>query len=353
MIAKENIRIVHVEASSRCNSHCPMCSRFTADGFIQPGLVEGDLTSDVFYKLFTLEFTSQLEHVYFSGVYGDPCLNKLLPEFVNYLMDNGCRSISIDTNGGYRDTDWWASMARDNVMINFALDGTDNEALGKYRMGVKFDKVFDNIQAFISAGGVAQWNFIVFEHNEHQVETAKKLSNQIGAKFRLKVTQKFNNKRDYKVMKEGKQVFTLQPPKDSAYRHSNVGSEEHTPITLFNFEIKNYKKLNENKVTCKSLERQEVFLSASGLLFPCCYIGTYTHDSPGSWQFNKLYDIKDFDLNNNSVEQVLEIQYNISNKWNDTVENGNLITCLKTCGSAENTTLYYNDKLNKQNILTQ
>jgi hypothetical protein len=220
-------------------------------------------------------------------------------------------------------------------------------------MGVKFDKVFDNIRAFISAGGVAQWNFIVFEHNEHQVETAKKLSNQIGAKFRLKVTQKFNNKRDYKVMKEGKQVFTLQPPKDSAYRHSNVGSEEHTPVTLFNFEIKNYKKLNENKVTCKSLERQEVFLSASGLLFPCCYIGTYTHDSPGSWQFNKLYDIKDFDLNNNSVEQVLEIQYNISNKWNDTVENGNLITCLKTCGSSENTTLYYNDKLNKQNILTQ
>ena len=56
MIAVKDIRIVHVEASSRCNSHCPMCSRFTADGFIQPGLVEGDLTADVFYKLFTPDF---------------------------------------------------------------------------------------------------------------------------------------------------------------------------------------------------------------------------------------------------------------------------------------------------------
>jgi len=27
----------------------------------------------------------------------------------------------------------------------------------------------------VAAGGVAQWNFIAFKHNEHQVETAKQL----------------------------------------------------------------------------------------------------------------------------------------------------------------------------------
>jgi hypothetical protein len=43
MIEKENIRIVHVEASSRCNSQCPMCSRYTGHGFVQPDLVEGDI----------------------------------------------------------------------------------------------------------------------------------------------------------------------------------------------------------------------------------------------------------------------------------------------------------------------
>ena len=72
MIELDQIKIVHVEASSRCNSRCPMCSRFTADGFVQPELNELDLTGEVFYKLFTKEFTSQLEHVYFIGVYGDP-----------------------------------------------------------------------------------------------------------------------------------------------------------------------------------------------------------------------------------------------------------------------------------------
>jgi molybdenum cofactor biosynthesis enzyme MoaA len=353
MIAKENIRIVHVEASSRCNSQCPMCSRYTGHGFVQPDLVEGDLTAEVFYKLFTTKFTSQLEHVYFSGVYGDPCLNKLLPEFVNYLIDNGVKSVSIDTNGGYRSEDWWASMARSNVLINFALDGTDNETLEKYRIGVKYDKVYANLRAYVAAGGNAQWNFIVFKHNEHQVETAKQLAKELGMKFRLKVTQKFRGKKNFKVMVEGNHVFTLEPPEQDQYRHSNVGNVEHIPVAVFKFDLTNYLKLNENKITCKSLERNEVYLAANGMLAPCCYIGTHIHDSPGSWQFKEQYNVDDFDLNRHSVDEVLNKQYNISSKWNDTIKNGNLITCLHTCGSQENTTLYVNDKLNKENILKQ
>jgi MoaA/NifB/PqqE/SkfB family radical SAM enzyme len=353
MIAVKDIRIVHVEASSRCNSQCPMCSRYTGHGFLQPDLIEGDLTAEVFYKLFTKEFASQLEHVYFSGVYGDPCLNKLLPEFVNYLIDNGVKSISIDTNGGYRGEDWWASLARPNVLINFALDGTDNESLEKYRIGVKYDKVYANLKAFVAAGGNAQWNFIAFKHNEHQIETARQLAKDLGVKFRLKVTQKFRGKKDFKVMVDGEHVDTLEPPLQEEYRHTNVGKEEHVPITLFNFNINNYLPLNKNKITCKSLERYEIYLAANGLLMPCCYLGTHTHDSPGSWNLKENYNLEQFDLNAYSVDEVLNKQYNISSKWNDTVENGNLITCLHTCGSKENTTLYVNDKLNKENILKQ
>lgn len=351
MIEQDKIRIVHVEASSRCNSHCPMCSRYTADGHIQPNLKEEDLSANIFYKLFTPEFTRQLDHVYFSGVYGDPCLNKLLPEFVNYLIDNGCGSVSIDTNGGYRNEDWWASLARPKVMINFALDGTDNETLDRYRIGVIYDKVYANLKAYVAAGGEAQWNFIVFKHNEHQVEAAKKISKELGIKFRLKVTQKFRGKKNFKVLVKGNHISTLEPPEQEEFRHSNVGKQEHIPFVSFNFDIKNYTKLNQNKITCKSLERKELYLAANGLLMPCCYLGTHTHDSPGSWNFNKNYDTTEFDLRLHSVEKILNQMYKISDKWNDTIENGNLITCLHTCGNTENTTLYHSDILSKENIL--
>jgi MoaA/NifB/PqqE/SkfB family radical SAM enzyme len=353
MIAYDEIRIVHVEASSRCNSQCPMCSRYTGHGFVQPDLIEGDLTADIFYKLFTKEFAGQLDHVYFSGVYGDPCLNKLLPEFVNFLIDNGCKSVSIDTNGGYRSEDWWASMAHPNVLINFALDGTDNDALEKYRIGVKYDKVFANLTAYVAAGGQAQWNFIAFKHNEHQIETAKQLAKDLGVKFRLKVTQKFRGKKDFKVLVDGNHVFTLEPPDNEQFRHNNVGTVEHIPITLFKFNLANYNKLNQNKISCKSQERQEIYLTASGLLMPCCYLGTYTHDSPGSFQFKTQYDTRDFDLNTYTVLELLEKLKEISSKWDKTIQQGNLLTCLYTCGNQENRTLYVNDKLNKENILKQ
>jgi MoaA/NifB/PqqE/SkfB family radical SAM enzyme len=353
MIDTKDIRIVHVEASSRCNSQCPMCSRYTADGFVQPDLKEIDLSSNIFYKLFTKNFTSQLDHVYFSGVYGDPCLNKSLPEFVNYLIDNGCKSISIDTNGGYRNEAWWATLARPGVLINFSLDGTDNETLEKYRIGVNYDKAYANLKSYVSAGGAAQWNFIVFKHNEHQIDIARSLAEDLGIKFRLKITQKFRNNKNFKVMIKGKHVSTLEPPEQETFRHTNVGDQEHVPITLYKFDLKNYLYLNENKITCKSLERKEVYLAANGLLMPCCYLGTHTHDSPGSWNLNENYNLTEFNLNDYTLDEILKKMYKISSRWNSTLEDGNLITCLYTCGSKENTTLYYTDKLNKENILKQ
>lgn len=354
MIELDQIKIVHVEASSRCNSRCPMCSRFTADGFVQPELNELDLSGEVFYKLFTKDFTSQLDHVYFSGVYGDPCLNRSLPEFVHYLLDNGCRSVSIDTNGGYRSEQWWASLVHPAVMINFALDGTDNETLDKYRIGVVYDRVFSNMKAFISAGGNAQWNFIVFKHNEHQVEIAKQLAFDIGAKFRLKVTQKFRGRKNHKVMIDGIQHHTLEPPDQESLRHPNVGTTEHFPISIFKY--KDYSKLsylNVNKINCKIQQRQEIYLTSIGLLLPCCYLATYTHDSPGSAQFTSLHDLEKFNLKILSVHEVLENFKSISNKWDRTIEEGNLIICLSTCGNKENTTLYHDDNLKKENILKQ
>ena len=353
MIDLADVKIVHVEASSRCNSHCPMCSRYTGLGHIQPGLVEEDLQPDVFYKLFTAEFTAQLDHVYFSGVYGDPCLNKLLPEYVNYLISHGCKSISIDTNGGYRDESWWAQLAIPKVLINFALDGASNETLGQYRIGVVYDKVIKNLTSFVNAGGRAQWNFIVFKHNEHEVEQARSLAKELNVDFRIKVTQKFRNKKDFKIMKQGQQIGVLEPPAQEQYRHNNIGTDSHVPHSQFEFNLAGFTSLNNNKIVCKSQERSEIFLAASGLLLPCCYLGTYTHDSPGAYQFTKEFNMADFDLHLGSVADIIEKMKEISRRWNLLIEQGNLITCLHTCGNKENTTLYHNDKLSKENILKQ
>ena len=41
-------------------------------------------------------------------------------------------------------------------------------------------------------GGIAQWDYIVFKHNEHQVEEARKLSKELGFfEFQIKKTSRF------------------------------------------------------------------------------------------------------------------------------------------------------------------
>jgi len=45
--------------------------------------------------------------------------------------------------------------------------------------------------------------------------------------------------------------------------------------------------------------------------------------------------------------------YTISNNWENTIKDGNLITCLFTCGNSENTTLYYDKNRKKDNIMKE
>ena len=175
-----NIKQVHIEGSGRCNSRCPMCSRHTADGYVQPDLDELDLHPDVFYKLFTPELCSNLNHVYFSGVYGDPCMNKALPDFVEHFKTHDV-DVAIDSNAGYRNTRWWARLGSMGTRVHFAIDGLE-DTNHLYRRGVDWDKDRKNVKAFQEAGGNGAWTFIVFKHNEHQVKQAEILANSLGFK---------------------------------------------------------------------------------------------------------------------------------------------------------------------------
>lgn len=339
MIEKNKISMFHVEASSRCNSHCPMCSRYTGLGEVQPGLKETDLDEDVFLKVFTPDFTKQLQHVYFSGVYGDPCLNANLPSFVNYLIKNGCKTVSIDTNGGYRNASWWKKLAHPNVLINFAVDGCSEETLSKYRIGVSYKKVLKNIKEFKANGGKARWNFIVFKHNEHEVEIAKSICKNLQIDFRIKITQKFQNYKNYKIMKNSKQIGVLEPPEDKNFRHPNIGDKDHTPVSVFKFNLDNF-NLDHKEIFCKALDRQELYLTADGLLFPCCYLGTYKHDSPGAYQFQQLYDVNDFNLHYNTVDEIITKMEDIKQNWSKSISEGNLLRCINHCGKNKRQTLY-------------
>lgn len=113
--------------------------------------------------------------------------------------------------------DWWSRIAPLLGECVFAIGGLqDTHSL--YRRGTDFKTVLRNAQAFIRAGGTATWAFVIFKHNEHQVEEARRLSREMGfLSFRLKKTKRFFEAgkllQKTKVCdKEGNVEYFLGPP---------------------------------------------------------------------------------------------------------------------------------------------
>lgn len=325
--------MVHVEITSMCNARCPMCSRYTLDGFIQPDLEESHLSDELFYKFFTADFVAQLDHVYFSGVYGDPCMHPNLLEFCKYLMDAGVK-VKVDSNAGYRKPVFWKTLAELGVAVNFAVDGL-KDTNHIYRRNVKWEIVESNMRAFSQADGKAQWNFIVFEHNQHEIDEARQFAKDLNFEFRVKVTQKFKRFSSWNVMHDGEKQYEINPPSIVEYRHPNVGNRVYTiqPVVADNFE-----KFDSAKIKCKSLERNELFLNHQGHVLPCCYLGT-VHGAY-SEQLRQL-DLDNFSLQHHTLPEIVDNMNAISNSWSKTTDQGKLVMCSFTCGTTDQTTKLY------------
>lgn len=325
--------MVHVEITSMCNAQCPMCSRYTLDGFVQPELDESHLSADLFYKLFNDEFVKQLDHVYFSGVYGDPCMHPNLIEFCKYLIDAGIK-VKVDSNAGYRKPDFWKTLAELGVAVNFAVDGL-KETNHLYRRNVKWEIVEANMRAFSQAAGKAQWNFIVFEHNEHEIDAAKQFAQELNFDFRVKVTQKFRRFKTWDVMDQGVKQYNINPPTSEEYRHSNIGKRR---FTISPAPPEDLAKFDNTTVKCKSLDRNEIFLNYQGYVLPCCYLGTL-HGTYAD-QIKKL-DLDKFSLQHHSLSEIVTNMNAISDSWSKTVDQGKLVMCSFTCGTTDQTTKLY------------
>mgnify|MGYP000657292039 CR=1 FL=1 len=65
--------------------------------------------------------------------------------------------------------EFWKKLASyDRVRVLFGIDGL-NDTNHLYRINVNWDALMRNVKSYISNGGTASWQFIVFDHNQHQI----------------------------------------------------------------------------------------------------------------------------------------------------------------------------------------
>lgn len=269
-----DIKTVQIEISSYCNAACPQCPRNYFGGKTIPTLPLRKWNFHDFKKIFTKDFIEQLTQVYFCGTYGDPMTNHHILEMCQYLRKNNSKIvIGIHTNGGVGKPNMYKNLAKIVNFIAFSIDGLQ-DTNHVYRRQVSWEKLLNNCTAYIQAGGYAVWDFIVFEHNQHQVEIARSTSKKLGfSSFNIKKTSRFLN-RNHRFSTSldvysntGKVEYVIQIPTDTRYVNEGYRAlnfvENSTGITQY---------AKNTCINCNASRIKEIYIGAEGFVFPCGWL---------------------------------------------------------------------------------
>ncbi len=346
----EDIRTVHLEITQKCQAACPMCDRNENGGKDNRHIDNSELSLYDCQRIFTPEFIQQLHTMYMCGNLGDPIVARDTLEVFDYFRQhNSTMWLSMNTNAGAKPVEWWRELARvygRKGAVIFSVDGLrDTNHL--YRQNVNWDNVERNMRAFCDAGGRARWDFIIFGHNEHQVEEAEQLAKDWGVeRFQKKKSGRFFNANSQKkdthqaVNRKGSQTQLLEKPKAPENQNLALLKQKEIEKTYGSM----YEYYDSCSIRCKVAEEKSIFITAEGLLMPCCWVAgrmyKWWHDDYRIEQVWEHIDLaggkKGIDVINNDLYTVMQgsLLNNIQNSWNlPSVKQGKLGVCAMKCGT--------------------
>lgn len=345
----ENIKTIHLEITQNCQASCPMCDRNQNGGALNPHIDLSELTLADAKRIFEPEFIKQLNTMYMCGNLGDPIVARDTLEIFRYFRQHNPNMwLSMNTNAGARDEQWWTELAHTFGQMGtviFSVDGLQ-DTNHVYRQGVNWDAVERSMRAFITAGGRARWDFLIFEHNQHQVEQAESLSKEWGfEKFVAKKTGRFvtadsQAKQSHQAVdRKGNKTAELKKP-DS--KHINNALKKQTLLEIKYGSMDAY--YEQTPIRCKVKEEGSLFITAEGLALPCCWTAgrmyKWWHKDPREEQIWKFIDFaggKDaINAKLHGLKHVFstEIFDIIEDSWRKTsFKEGRLKVCAMKCGS--------------------
>lgn len=274
MLTSREIKVLHLESTDICQAACPQCARETDPNFDKGR--KHSLTVDRLSSILPDGFVGKLDKMFMCGNYGDPAANhQTLAIYRWFRQQNPDIILGMNTNGALQNTFWWHELAqilnqsRDYVV--FSIDGLE-DTNGIYRVGVNWRKLMQNAESFIAGGGAAQWDMLVYRHNEHQVDQCEQLARDLGFKwFRAKVSKR-------------PLIGRLESPVNWA--QPNIKSKI---------------------IDCHALREQSIYIDAQGRVSPCCWLGARCLDF-----------VQEFDT--------------VQSSWHGPQPN---IICVDTCGTTD------------------
>ena len=287
-----------------CNALCYGCARTESENFnTKRPLIPNKkiLSLAVLEKIFTeFETVTGLD---FCGTVDDPFMHPQFNDILELAHKCNIKNIWIHTNGSIREPEYWAKSAEilnkfESHELKFSIDGLrDTNHL--YRQRTDFDRIMQNAQSFIDAGGNASWQMLVFPWNKHQVEEAKQLSSTMGFNMFIHrldrsvvASQKWNIDDIRRIQQENKPTKIV---------------DDFQVENLFNYG----KDYEHNPIDCFFQKEQMYFIDFNARLWPCCFLRNtefFGHNNHWHQVKNNMFGVyNDLDWNRLDLYNVSEV----------------------------------------------
>ena len=374
----DNIKKIELEITSDCNAACPGCTRTRFPDLLKiQSLSLGDIK-----RLFPTSKEIANKQFKFCGVLGDPVVHPEMLGMVKYLTShNGFCQIS--TNGGYQNVAWWKELgeisARTSLVdVVFAVDG-HKETNHIYRVNTVYDIIERNMSAYALGGkgfASATWMFIVFDHNESELEIAQQTATRLGFKFatRTGIRNTVNDwvaklpKKDLMTNKLVKEEFVITTSDDKAHskveqvkelqQFINTYSTDTGVVPIIGKSTGNMvndeptRKRILDSIVCKLVHEGEIFIASDLTLWPCCFLWQLAHTHKDKFlALTKDFKLDWNKLDNKSIDDVLAHEWFsklLAESW-DPSHKMHIEKCIRTCGNNkayQNEIKFINDNTN-------
>ena len=271
---------IMIEPTTACNLRCPLCP--TGNGQLNRpvSFMDFDL-----YSLIVSEVSGFVSKFVLYGQ-GEPFLHKQLVDMVSLAKSNNIKTY-IATNGHFlqKDDICEGLIEAGLTSLSISVDGASDDIYRIYRVGGDFLNVIEGVEKFLairrmmkSSTPRVQLQFLVFKHNEHEIEDIRRLASRLGVD-RLKL----------------KSVQIYSP--DQAYRYL---PENHN---FRRYDRNGLLRIRTNQVfTCWHLANQP-FITTDGKVLPCCF-DKDGYSVMGSLESNNLHNIWNCSVYNGFRRQV-------------------------------------------------
>jgi MoaA/NifB/PqqE/SkfB family radical SAM enzyme len=280
MSTSRKVKVLHLEPTDVCQAACAACARVVDTTF--DASMPHHLSMAEILQVFPGNLIQDLEKMFMCGNYGDPAAGRYTLDIYNeFRRVNPSIVLGMNTNGGLQSASWWRELAtvlcQTQDYVVFSIDGL-SDTNHVYRVGVDWRRVMRNVETFISAGGTAHWDMLIYRHNQHQVNQCETLAREMGFKwFRTKVSSR-------------PLYGALQSPDGYMINHRH-----------------------SKPIDCHALHEDSAYISAQGKLYPCCWHGH----------------------RRSTVHDIIQVQATWHRPRPDSV-------CLSACGRSQSTTRFKN-----------